>query len=152
MRGHHLAPFVLCVVIALTGCTVWKERPAATFSQATGGEELERLFWKEIKARNWTEVERHMASNFVSITSEGQHDRAAALARLKQLELEDYSLGDFQTQLNGDTFVIAYSITMRGKRNGEPLPEGPHRVLAVWQDQKEGWVEIAHTMIGPQAK
>jgi hypothetical protein len=152
MFRHLSLLFLICGMVLLSACTVWPERPATEFSQALGGEELERVFWKEIKAKHWDEVERRIASNFVSINAEGQHDRAATLERLKQLELKDYSLGDFQTELNGNTFVVAYTIILHGTRNGQPLPEEPQRVLTVWQQQVKGWVEIAHSTLAQAPK
>lgn len=152
MSRHLSLVLLICGMALLPACTVWKERPATAFSQATGGEDLERVFWKEIKAKHWDEVDRRIASNFVSINAEGQHDRTVTMERLKQLNLKDYSLGDFQTELNGNTFVVAYTITLHGTRNGQPLPEEPQRVLTVWQQQKKGWVEIAHSTLAPAAK
>jgi hypothetical protein len=152
MRRLVVSLFLLSAALAVTACTVYKERPARAFSEATGGEGLERVFWREIKARHWDEVERRLASNFVAITPEGQFGRATAMERLKQLQIEDYSLGDFQSELNGNTFVVAYTLTLRGSRNGQPLPQSPQRMLAVWQQQKSGWVEIAHTIVGPGSR
>jgi hypothetical protein len=152
MSRHLSLVFLIWGIFFLSACTVWPERPASVFAQALGGEELERVFWKEIKAKHWDEVDHRLASNYVSINSEGQHDRVATMQRLRQLELKDYSLGDFQTELNGNTFVVAYTITLHGTRNGEPLPEGPQRVLTVWQQQAKGWVEIAHSTLAPAAK
>jgi hypothetical protein len=139
-------------LLAACGCTVWKDKPAKAFSQATGGEDLERVFWREVKAKNWKEVGYSLASNFVAITPEGQLDRVAALERLKELELKDYSLGDFRTELNGNTFVVTYTLTLRGTRNGQSLSEAPRRMMTVWQQQKKGWVEIAHSTLGPEGK
>jgi hypothetical protein len=139
--------FVLLALLICCGCTVWKEQPAKAFKDATGGEELERLFWQEIKAGHWTDVENHIASNYMAITRHGMQDRAAAITYFKGLKLDDYTLGDFQTQLNGNTFVIVYTIDLRGTLNGQVLPQVPRRVLTVWQDQKAGWMMIAHSFI-----
>jgi hypothetical protein len=76
-------------------------------------------------------------------------DRTAALEHLRQLQLEDYSLGDFQVELNAQTLVVTYSVTMRGSSGGQPLPSAPVRMMSVWQQQKSGWVMIAHSVIGP---
>ena len=83
---------LLCV--ALPGCTIWKERPPKTFSDVTGGENLERVFWQEVKAQHWNEVEKRLASNYIFVMPTGQLDRAATLNHLKQLQLQEYSLGE----------------------------------------------------------
>jgi Domain of unknown function (DUF4440) len=142
---------VLCVLLFLCACTLWPEqRPyTSNWAQSTGGESLERNFWKEIKAKNWTELERHIAANFTSLNSNGMNDRPGALARFKTLEVEDYNFADVDTQMNGNTFVVTYTLILRGARNGKPLSTEPRRMMSVWQQQKTGWVIIAHTSIDP---
>ena len=150
MRERSAAVLVLCA--ALCACTVWRDRPAKSVSDATGGEGLVRAFWREVKDKRWADVEKHLASNFISVTASGTRDRTATLDYLKQLKLQDYSLGDFESELNGDTFVVTYTLMVRGTSNGQPLPEGAQRVLTVWQQQKTGWIEIAQSNAGPDGK
>jgi hypothetical protein len=150
MRNGAIALALLASLLFLQGCTVWGEHPARHWVDATGGEGLERNFWKEVKAKNWNELERHLAGNYVSFTpEEGRMDRAATLAHLQQAQLDDFSLGNFESELNGQTLVVTYSITMRGTFAGQPLPAAPIRMMTVWQSQKAGWMAIAHTVIGP---
>ena len=141
---------VLLLVCAglLQACTVWGEHAVKNWTDVTGGESLERNFWREVKAKNWAELERHLAGNFVSASVEGTRDKSAALEHLKQLQVEDYSLGDFQVELNGQSLVVIYSLTLRGTSEGRPLPSGPRRMMSVWQQQKSGWVAIAHSTLG----
>ena len=136
----------LAAVISFeTGCTMFKEHPANTFAEATGGEGLERVFWKSVAAANWTEVERVLASNYSGVTASGTLDKTAALEQYRQWQLKEYSLGDLKTELNGSTIVVTYTITMNGAGGGAPLPSGPQRMMSVWQQQKSAWVEIAHS-------
>lgn len=118
------------------------------WTDVTGGESLERNFWREVKDRNWTELERHLAGNFVSASPRGTRDRAATLDYLKQLQLDEYSLGDFQVELNGQALVVNYSLTVKGTMEGRALPTAPIRMMSVWQQQKAGWTAIAHSTIG----
>ncbi len=147
---NRTAIFVLLSAIALLpACTVWREHPVSKWTDATGGEGLERSFWTEVKAKKWDELERHLASNYIVVTpEEGRFDRAAALAHLQQLELDDYTLGDVQTELNSETLVVTYAITMRAKFAGQPVPSDPVRMMTVWQRQKAGWMAIAHSVTG----
>ena len=151
--NHRLAAIVLSATMLLAGCTLWHDHEVSNFNDATGGEGLERSFWKEVKAKRWNEIERHLSSNYVSFTpQEGRFDRAAALDHLKQLQLDEFSLGDLQTELNTDTLVVTYAITMRGRFADQPLPADPVRMMTVWQKQKAGWMEIAHSVLGPGNK
>lgn len=130
-------------------CTLYREHPARAFSEATGGEGLERVFWKELAARNWVEVERALASNYVDVTPGGTLDRAATLGQYRQWQLKEYSLGDLQTELNGNTIVVTYTITFNGTAGSQPLPSAPQHMMTVWQQQKAGWVAIAHSVSQP---
>ena len=144
------AIFLLCG--ALSACAVWSERPPKELTDATGGEGLERAYWSEVKNQHWNDVAQRLASNFIAVTPTAQRDRAATLEYLKQLKLRNYSLGELQSELNGNTFVIVYTITLQGTYQGKPLPESPQKMLSVWQQHKSGWLQIAQTTLGPETK
>ena len=136
-------------------CTFYRDRPARALSDATGGESLERVFWKDVQAANWVEVERALASNYSGVTPGGMLDRSAALEQYRGWQLKDYALGDLKTELNGITIVVTYTITLNGvTSNGaagsQPLPSAPLHMMTVWQQQKAGWVAIAHS-VSPQS-
>ena len=125
-------------------CTIAKERPARAFAEATGGEALERIFWKEIQARNGTEIERVLASNYMGQTPAGALDRAAAIEQYRQWTLIDFAISDLKTEMNGPTFIVTYSITLNGTAGGQPLPS-PQHMMTVWHQHKSGWMVIAHS-------
>jgi hypothetical protein len=144
---------MLMLTVALMStpaCTFYGEHPARALSEATGGEGLERIFWKEVQAANWVEVERALASNYSGVTAAGTLDRSAALEQYRQWQLKDYALGDLKTELNGNTIVVTYTITLNGSSNGsggpQALPSTPLHMMTVWQRQKSGWVAIAHSV------
>jgi len=140
---------MLSLSVALTGlaaCTFYGERPANSYNDATGGESLERVFWKHIAAGEWTEVERALASNYSAIWPSGILDRAAALDQYRKWNVKDYSLGDLKTELNGTTIVVTYTITLNGTIGSQQLPAGPRPMMSVWQQQKKGWVIIAQNL------
>jgi hypothetical protein len=149
--------FVLTIAVLTfaPACTFYGEHPARTLSEATGGEGLERIFWKNVQAANWVELERSLASNYAGVTPSGTLDRSAALEQYRQWQLKDYALGDLKTEMNGITFVVTYTITLNGTFNAaagngtaglQPLPSAPQHMMSVWQQQKKGWVIIAHSV------
>jgi hypothetical protein len=143
--------FALTFVLTLApACTFYGEHPARALSEATGGEGLERVFWKDVQAANWVEVERALASNYSGVTAGGTLDRSAALEQYHGWQLKDYALGDLKTELNGTTIVVTYTITLNGvTSNGassQPLTSAPQHMMTVWQQQKKGWVAIAHSV------
>ena len=146
--GLRLRALLFGVLIFVSACTFYGHHPRV-FSEATGGEDLERVFWKEVKAQHWTEVDRVLASNYLGTAPAETLDRAAALARYQQWQLKHYALGDVRTELNGSTIVVTYSITLGGSAGSQPLPSAPLRMMSVWQQQKTGWVMIAHSVSQP---
>ena len=154
MKNRLGVSVLLSVILLLSACTMWREHPGSNkWKDATGGEGLERSFWKEVKDKKWNELEGHIASNYMAISPEGGRlDKAGALAQLQQLQLDDYTLGDLQTELNSDTFVVTYTMAMRGTSAGQPLPSEPVRMMSVWQKQSAGWMAIAHSVLGPEKK
>ena len=147
MRLTQWPIFLVCTLV-LTGCTLWREHPVSKWADVTGGEGLERSFWNEVKAKNWGELERHIAANYVCITPHGRLDRSAALEHIRQLELSEYSLGEVQVELDGNTMVVTYSIRLRASGNGA-VPAAPVQMMTVWQQQKMGWTAIAQA-VSPQ--
>jgi hypothetical protein len=147
---YLLAAIVILSFTVNSACTFYGEHPARAFADATGGEGLERVFWKEVQAANWVQVDRSLASNYSGVTSTGTLDRAAALDQYRQLQLKDCTLGDLKTELNGNTIVVTYAITLNGTMNGsagqQPLPSSPQHMMTVWQQQKSGWIQIAHSV------
>jgi hypothetical protein len=144
--GQRFQGFLIFLALAITsGCTVYREHPVTTFNEATGGEGLERSFWLAIEKQNWKELEQHLASNFVYVTRGGRWEREAALEQFRQLQLQEYSIGDMSTEMNRDTFVVTYTITLRGTFKGQALPLQPLRCMTVWQQQKRNWVVIAQS-------
>jgi hypothetical protein len=155
---HKSSLMLSLLILALTftpACTFYGEHSARSLSEATGGEGLERVFWKNVQAANWIEVERALASNYAGVTPGGNLDRSATLEQYRQWQLKDYSLGDLKTELNGTTIVVTYTITLNGTMNGasgngtassQPLPSAPQHMMTVWQQQKKGWIAIAHSV------
>ncbi len=142
------APLLLSLMLGLA-CTIAKERPPRAFADATGGEALERIFWKEIQAGNWTEIERVLASNYMGMTPAGALDRATTLEQYRQWKLADFAIGDLKTEMNGPTFVVTYTLTLNGTVGGQPLPSAPQHMMTVWHQLKSGWMVIAHSVSQP---
>jgi len=132
-------------------CTFYGEHPARAFAEATGGEGLERVFWKHMQAANWVEVERALASNYSGVVPGGTLDRSSTLEQYRRWQLRDFTLGDLKTELNGTTIVVTYTITLNGAISdgaggSQTLPSTPQHMMTAWQQQKSGWVAIAHSV------
>jgi hypothetical protein len=146
------ATFVTMLALTFgSACTFYGDHPARAFSEATGGEDLEHVFWKDVQSANWTEVSRALASNYSGLTPSGTLDRDAALEQYRTWQLKDFAIGDLKTELNGNTIVVTYTITLNGVSSSatggsQPLPSTPQHMMTVWQQQKSGWIVIAHSV------
>jgi hypothetical protein len=130
---------------ACSACTMWKEKPANAWSSATGAEQFERLMWRDVKEKQWAQVESHLAPTFAALSAGGTRDRAATMDYLKSLSLADYTLGDFNVTTNGADMVVTYTARVTGTYKGQPLAPEPIRMMTVWQQVTKNWVAIAHS-------
>jgi hypothetical protein len=145
MFGKLLLVIALTATIPLTACTMWPERKPLAWTDVTGGESLERAFWHDLKAKNWKDLEPHLAATYVLVTPDGTFDRQAALERWKQLDVQEYSLGEFTVQLNGNAYVVSYTVNVKGTLANKPLPATPMRAMTVWQQYARDWLALAHS-------
>ncbi|MGI9103784.1 MAG: nuclear transport factor 2 family protein [Terriglobales bacterium] len=131
---------ILFVLFATaTACNMWSKPPKG-WSGATGGEQIETLFWKDVQTKDWKEVDRHLAATFTATGSGGTADRAAFLQRLQQSPVADVSLTGCNVETNGADMVVACTLNARWGGN----PASVSSTLSVWQQLKKGWVMVAH--------
>jgi hypothetical protein len=149
--GRAVVSYIgIATLLALSGCTFYADHPVKSFTDATGGESLERAFWLDIKQQDWKDLSSHIASNFVYVTPAGRLERAAAMEQFEKMRLEDFSIADLTTEMNRDAFVVTYSVILRGTAQGQPLTSQSQQRMTVWQQQKGGWVAIAHSVLGAE--
>jgi Domain of unknown function (DUF4440) len=146
MRKHGLI-FVALLCAISAACSVWGKR-APGFTGATGGEQLQRAFLDEIKNKHWTEIERRLSANFILVTPSGVYDRAAAMDRIRNLDLKGYTLSDVSVRPQGADAVISYLISIDGVMNGRALPSEQQRVVSTWQEVAGRWVLISQINVG----
>ena len=132
------------LLVITTSCNMWKNPPKG-WNGATGGEQLERLLWDEIKAKNWAEVEHHLEPLFVSTSPDARRDRAASLEHWKQYEIQTVSVADVQVQTAGADFIVTAKVTLAGSVAGKPFSSAPVQTMTVWQQVSKGWVAVAHS-------
>ncbi len=139
---------ILLVLLAgMSGCTAWKDKPPSQWSQASGGEQLERLLWRDLSANKWDTLRQRLSATYVYVSPEGVRDRDTTIEFLRQLEISDYTLGDFQVRASAPDVIVTYTASFRGKFDGRAFSTQSRRVLAVWQHTDKGWIATAHAEI-----
>jgi len=141
---RKLTIFALLLALASSGCTIWKEPKSPSVKSSTGAEAYERLMWKAIQAKDWKELNAHLAPTFTGVAADGAGlDRAAWIERWKSRPVTEFSLGELTVQPNGSDMVVTYELHLQG---GDNVSSSKGlRVVSVWQELKKGWVLIAQT-------
>ena len=141
---NRIALLVLAALVCCCGCSAWK-KPTVGW-QATGGEELSRTFWRDIKAKRYEEIQRHLAPTYSFVGPHGIRNREQALDFFRHVRIEEYSIGGVEVHPNGPDMVVTYTINMKGTLNGQPLPASPVYVATVFQHTGGEWVVISQAM------
>ncbi len=144
MRAQRIV-MLLVLLAGMSACTVWKDKPPSQWSQASGGEHLERLLWRDLSAKKWELLRQRMSATYVYLSPDGAHDRDSTLELLRQFEIGDYTLGDFQVRASAPDVIVTYTATVRGKFDGRSFSPQSRRILAVWQHTDQGWIATART-------
>ena len=134
----------LAVLCFLCSCTMYS-KPKQGFAGATGGEQLEKQFWDDVRAKNWKDLEPRLAETMVCTSPEATRDRAASLDRWKKWDLQSASVSDVQVQSAGADFIVTAVVTITGTLNGQPAPPQPVHTMTVWQQVSKGFVVVAHS-------
>jgi Domain of unknown function (DUF4440) len=143
MKVHRaIVTFVLLLALATTSCSMWPDKKHLGWREATGGEALERLLWQSIQRQEWQRVEEHTSATFTAVTASGTQDRDAWLAGLRLTQIASFDLTGVTVTPNAGTVTVAYRLTVHGKEAANSST--PVRAMTVWQQQKSGWVAIAH--------
>jgi hypothetical protein len=136
---------LVCSALLLMGCTKWGEKKNPNWREATSGEHLAKLFWNDVKDKNWQDLGAHVAPEFMGVNSIQSMDKPALLEHVTHLDLVSFQIGEVETRPAGKDLLVAYVITLR--RKSANAPETPMRVLSVWQELNRGWVVVAMSAV-----
>jgi hypothetical protein len=132
--------FVASLPLLQVACTAAAPPKVATWKNSTGAEAYQRLFWQAVKEKDWLQVESHMASNFTYLSRAGSKEKQQTVDYLHGLQLSDFSLGEINVNPSGNDAIVTYTVNFAGASSASPQPK---RHMAVWQQQKSGWVMVA---------
>lgn len=137
---HTRLALIVLILLPTLACSMWS-KPASGWPGATGGEHIEKLFWKDVQDKNWAEVDRHVATAFAGAAASGALDRAAFLRQLQSAPLLDFSLAECHSQSNGADLMVTCTL----RANWDGTAPATVATLSVWQQLKKGWVMVAHS-------
>jgi hypothetical protein len=140
--------FVVGLSILLVGCA--GEPKHATWTNATGAEQNERLMWQSIQSKDWANVERHLSPTFIGVPPDGRmFDRAGWVEQWKGGDVQEFSLGDMQVQPEGTDMKVTYVLHVKASAKAL-LPSSGLRVISIWQEVKSRWILTAMSITAIQ--
>lgn len=134
---------VLSPLLSLAGCTKWGEKKHPNWHQATSGEHLVNLFWKDVKDKKFQELGIHVAPEFMGANEMSTLDKPALLEHVSHIDIESFQIGEVQTRPSGRDLIVSYVMTLRLKSPNGSSRDTRLRMLSVWQELKHGWVVVA---------
>jgi Domain of unknown function (DUF4440) len=132
--------FAMLVLLAMvtSGCTVYPEKKAPSWTGATRSERFNQLFWENVATKNWSAVSDHVASLVVfKMGDQETSGKDQTIAALQSAGIDSVQIGDVQSQPAGADLVTTYTLTIAGKP--------PMHAMTVWQQAGRHWVIVAHS-------
>ena len=106
---------------------------------------LDRQIWEALRTKNWDAFASHLADDLVSVSGDGVYDKAQTVEAVKKLDLTDYTVSDTKVlKLDADAVVITYTSAVKGKYDGQPLPDTPSRDTTVFVKRGGKWLAAFH--------
>ncbi|HEX8920617.1 MAG TPA: nuclear transport factor 2 family protein, partial [Pyrinomonadaceae bacterium] len=105
----------------------------------------EKQIWDNIKKKDPEAFAAMLAEDFIYLSSDGVYNKAATVNGIKMIEPTEITLSDWKTvTVNKDATVVIYTVDMKGKSGGEPIPPGAMRAGSLWVNRGGKWVGVFH--------
>lgn len=109
----------------------------------------EKATWDAWKAKDEAAFKKLVAPEFREISSDRIDDLSAALASMKSMDLESYSMSDTKAVFpDPDTAVLTYKVTLKGKSKGEAF-SATYNAGAVWRKMGGDWKLVFYADADP---
>ena len=104
----------------------------------------EKEVYDDIKKKDSTAFGALLADDFMYVTSDGVHDKAATVKEIGMNDLTDIALTDFKViRIDKDAAVVIYNSDSKGTSQGKPMAS-KSRESSVWVNHGGKWVAIFH--------
>lgn len=145
---RELRLFVLiCFLLMVSGQAAFSAEPEMT--DARLGEMLVRLFWADVKAKNWDAVASTFADGFQSVRVNGATDRVRELALYKKISIGNYKLTGFKVTRQGPVLTVSYRASVEEVFGGKKHTAKDVVRQCVWLNVGGKWKMIARAVLLP---
>jgi hypothetical protein len=116
--------------------------PAITEADAIA---KEKAIWDAIKNKDYDAFSNFLAAEQLEILPEGVSEKAQSLEGVKQFEPSELTFSDWRFMpIDKDSFILTYSVTMKGKYRGKEFPAETARASSAWVNRAGKWEAIYH--------
>jgi hypothetical protein len=117
----------------------------ATTPSDSGATAKEKEIWDNIKAKNPDAFGAMLAEDFIYVSNDGVHNKAATVDGIKQIDATDITLSDWKTvTVNKDASIVTYTVNLKGTSGGQPIPPSSMRAGSLWVNRGGKWVGVFH--------
>jgi hypothetical protein len=114
-------------------------------------EAKERQAWDAVKSKNGDALGAMLADDFIYVSDDGIHDKAASVKGVKESTITDATLSNFKMlKVDEDAAAITYDVAWTGMRDGKSQTDNL-RVSSAWAKRGGAWLVVYHqdTLVGP---
>lgn len=129
------------VAIVLLSCfsSAWANHDSASAKTV-----IENWF-AAMKAGDENKAGSYLSSKFVSIHTDGKvRDKSQEMKLIKNLNMQEYDLSDFNFSQSGDVIVVTYKDKGVEKIDNKPINDKAAGRMAVLQKQSDKWLILAY--------
>ncbi|HNX68281.1 MAG TPA: nuclear transport factor 2 family protein [Candidatus Omnitrophota bacterium] len=137
MKKHCFIPGLVFFLLFSVAMSSAEDTPSV-------GEKLVRELWKNIAAGDWTAVQKGLAPEFQSVHEDITRNAAEELELLKNLQLGNFELSDFNTTQKGSTLIVTYRAMTEEVITGMDLPARAAMRMSIFTKTPDGWKWVAH--------
>ena len=141
---------LICLLLMVSGQAAFAAELEMT--DARLGETLVRLFWADVKAKNWDAVASTFADGFQSIRVNGATGRDKELALCKKISIGNYKLTDFKVTRQGPILTVSYRASVEEVFGGKKHTVKNVVRQSVWLNVGGKWKMIARAVMRPVRK
>ena len=117
------------MLMATSGCTIGGESKP-TLTNTTSAEQVQRLFWQQVKEKKWQTVQGLLVANVSWRNGRDVLTRDQVVPYLQQMQVKDFLITGLTVKANQNDMTVLYDLQLTTATS--PQPVNLHAV-AVWQ-------------------
>jgi hypothetical protein len=119
--------------------------PAAAAMTEAGAIANEKAIWDTIKNKNYEAFGNMLADDQLQVSGEAVYDKAGSLAAIKDFEPSEVIFSDWKfLSIDKDSFVVIYTVNVKGKFKGKEFPPESDRCSSAWVNRNGKWLAMYH--------